>query len=138
MAGTVPTANETSAINAWNEKDKMVIFILSQNITNAMIGHIQDLDTSKEIWETLEKLYKSTTKARKIQLKSELNNIKKFSTMLANDYVLKIKDVLDALASIGSPVEDDDLVAFCLNGLTNGKHSSHLCMLEIICLTLIS
>ena len=57
MAGTVPTANETSAINAWNEKDKMVIFILSQNITNAMIGHIQDLDTSKEVWETLKKLY---------------------------------------------------------------------------------
>ena len=37
--------------------------------------------------------------------------------MLANDYVLKIKDLIDTLASIGSPVDYDDKVAFCLNGL---------------------
>ena len=34
-----------------------------------------------------------------------------------NDYVLKIKDVSDALASISSVVDNEDLVAFCLNGL---------------------
>ena len=37
--------------------------------------------------------------------------------MSVNDFVLKIKDVSDALSSIGSLVDNDDLVAFTLNGL---------------------
>jgi hypothetical protein len=61
-------------------------------------------------------MYTSTKKATKIQLKNKLNNIKKTLQVTMNDYVLRIKDS-DALPSIGSPVDDDDLVAFCLNGL---------------------
>ena len=33
----------------WNEKDKMIIFVLSQNISNSMICHIQQLETSEEV-----------------------------------------------------------------------------------------
>lgn len=68
---------QLKAWKAWNEKDKKVIFLIASNMSNAMIGHIQDLQTSKEAWETLEKLYSTNTKARKIQLKNELNNMKK-------------------------------------------------------------
>ena len=117
IAGATPTLAETKALNQWNEKDKMVMFILSQNMSNSMIGHIQELETSKEVWKNLENLFTSTTKARKIQLKNELNNLKKSPQVTVNDYVLKIKDISDALSSIGSHVDDDDLVAFCLNGL---------------------
>jgi hypothetical protein len=79
-----------------------------------MIGHMQEY-ISKEVWESLENLYMSTTKARQ-------NLVTKQVTM--NDYVLKIKDILDVLFSIGSHV-DDDLVALCLNGLSeNDKWKS--------------
>ena len=37
--------------------------------------------------------------------------------MSINDYHMKVKKIADALASIGSPVEDDDLVSVTLNGL---------------------
>ena len=80
-----------------------------------MIGHIQDLETSKEAWDTLERLYNTNTKARKIQLKNELNNMKK-NNLSVNDYVLKIKEVANALGSIGAPPKDDDLVSTILNG----------------------
>ena len=78
---------QREAFMQWNEKDKMVIFVLSQNISNSMIGHIQELETSEEVWNCLESLYTSYTKARKIQLKNELNNIKKTPSMSMNDYV---------------------------------------------------
>ena len=104
-------------MNNVNEKDKMVIFVLSQNISNSMIGHIQELETSEEVWNCLESLYTSSTKARKIQLKNELHNMNKNALMSVNDYVLKLKDLIDALASIGSLVENHDKVAFSLNGL---------------------
>ena len=37
--------------------------------------------------------------------------------MSINDYHMKVKKIADALASIGSPVEDDDLLSVTLNGL---------------------
>ena len=120
----LPTENvsveELKAWKTWNEKDKKVMFLISQNVTNGMIGHIQDLETSKEAWDTLERWYNTNTKARKIQLKNELNNMKK-NNLLVNDYVLKIKEVADALGSIGAPPKDDDLVSAILNGLNDEK-----------------
>ena len=86
---TNPTEEQIRNFNYWNEKDKMVMFVLSQNISNSMIGHIQDLESSKEVWDSLERLYTSTTKARKKQLKNELNNLKKSPSMSVNDFVLK-------------------------------------------------
>ena len=64
------TDEQCEAFMQWNEKDKMVIFVLSQNISNSMIGHIQEVETSEEVWNCLESLYTYSTKARKIQLKN--------------------------------------------------------------------
>ncbi|MCO5558747.1 hypothetical protein L7F22_012333 [Adiantum nelumboides] len=54
--------------------------------------------------------------ARKIQLKNELNTVKK-ENLSINDYTLKIEDIVESLASIGVQVEDDDNVEVCLRGL---------------------
>ena len=115
------TPDDLKARKTWNERDKKVMFLISQNVSNGMIGHIQELTTSKEAWETLERLYTSNTKPRKIQLKNELNNMKKTSSISVNDYILKIKEISDALGSIGEQVEDDDLVLAALNGLKDNK-----------------
>ena len=40
MHATNPTEEQIRNFNQWNEKDKMVMFVLSQNISNSMIGHI--------------------------------------------------------------------------------------------------
>jgi hypothetical protein len=42
--------------------------------------------------------------------------------MNINDYFIKVKNLADALASIGAPVDDENLVAMTLNGL--GKYYS--------------
>ena len=85
------TPDDLKARKTWNERDKKVMFLILQNVSNGMIGHIQELTTSKDAWETLERLYTSNTKARKIQLKNELNNMKKTNLISVNDYILKIK-----------------------------------------------
>ena len=79
------------------------------------------MNSSKEAWNALDKLYTTNTRARKIQLKNKLNNMKKGQGMSINDYVLKIKEVADALGSIRASVDDDDLVSTVLNGLANDK-----------------
>lgn len=111
------SADDLKAWKAWNEKDKKVMFVISQNVSNGMVGHIQDLGTSKEAWDALEKLYTTNTKPRKIQLKNDLNNMKKTTSMTVNDYLLKIKEIADALESIDAQLDDDDMVSAALNGL---------------------
>jgi hypothetical protein len=45
--------------------------------------------------------------------------------MNISDYSTKVKNLADALASIGAPIDDEDLVAVTLNGL--GKYYSQFC-----------
>jgi hypothetical protein len=45
--------------------------------------------------------------------------------MNISDYSTKVKNIADALASIGAPVDDEDLVLVTLNGI--GKDYSEFC-----------
>ena len=65
-------------------------------------------------------MFTVNTKARKIQLKQELNTLKK-GTMTVNEYVLKVRSIADALAAIDAMPDDDDLVSSTLGGLNNEK-----------------
>ena len=70
--------------------------------------------------DALERLYSTNTKDKKSQLKIELSNMKK-KNLSVNNFVLQSKEVLDALDSIGAPLEDDDLVFAELDGLNDEK-----------------
>ena len=82
-----------------------------------MIGHIQDAKLPKEAWDELVKIYETNTEARKLQLKNKFNTVTK-KNLTINEYALKIKGIVESLASISVAVEDDDKVEVCLRGLT--------------------
>jgi hypothetical protein len=86
-----------------------------------MIVHIQDEKSSKQAWDPLVKMYSTNTQAHKMQLKQELHNLQK-NNMNISDYSTKVKNLADALASIGFPIDDEDLMVVTLNGL--GKYYS--------------
>jgi len=81
-----------------------------------MLVHIQDAKSPKQAWDTLVKMYSTNTQARKMQLKQKLHNLHK-NKMNINDYSMKVKKLVDVLASIGALVDDEDLLAITLNGL---------------------
>jgi hypothetical protein len=86
-----------------------------------MIAHIQDAKSPKQAWDTLVKMYNTNTQACKMQLKQKLHNLHK-NKMNINDYFIKVKNLAYVLASIGTPIDDEDLVVVTLNGL--GKYYS--------------
>ncbi len=75
------------------------------NVSNSMIVHIQDAKSPKQAWDTLVKMYSTNTQARKMQLKQELYNLQK-NKMNISDYSTKVKNLADALESIGTLVND--------------------------------
>jgi hypothetical protein len=46
--------------------------------------------------------------------------------MNISDYFTKVKNLVNALTSIGTPIDDEDLVVVTLNGL--GKNYSQFCI----------
>ncbi len=86
------------------------------SVSNSMIVHIQDAKSPKQAWDTLVKMHSTNIEARKMQFKQELHNLQK-NKMNISDYSTKAKNLVDALVSIGAPIDDEDLVAVTLNGL---------------------
>jgi len=113
---TDATAAEVKALKDWNQGARKVLYWLSMSVSETMIGHIQDAQTPAEAWQSLVQTFQTNTKARKLQLKQELHTVEK-KDMSINEYTLKIKGIVESLASINISVDDDDLVSVCLNGL---------------------
>jgi hypothetical protein len=111
-----PTQQQIQANKTWHEKIRKVLYWLSVSVSNSMIVHIQDAKSPKQAWNTLVKMYSTNTQARKMQLKQELHNLQK-NKMNISDYSIKVKNLANALASIGAPIDDEDLMAVTLNGL---------------------
>jgi len=111
-----PTQQQIQTNKTWHEKARKVLYWLSVSVSDSMIVHIQDAKLPKQAWDTLVKMYSTNTQARKMQFKQELHNLQK-NKMNINDYSTKVKNLADALASIGAPVDDEDLVAVTLNEL---------------------
>ncbi|MCO5558086.1 hypothetical protein L7F22_011662 [Adiantum nelumboides] len=85
-----PTAEQIKAFIDWNQGARKVMYWLSISVHDTMIGHIQDATAPKKAWDRLVSVDTTNTKARKIQLKNELNTVKK-ENLSINDYTLKIK-----------------------------------------------
>ena len=116
MPNTDATVAHVKALKNWNQGSRKVMYWMSISIHDTMIGHIQDAISPKEAWQNLLIVDQTHTRARKMQLKDELNTLKKMDISV-NDYTLKIKAICESLASIGVTVDDDDKVEVCLRGL---------------------
>ena len=89
---------------------------LSMSITDSMMGYLQDVETPAIAWRNLDRVFEVNTKVRKLQLKSELNQVSR-NNLSIKDYALKIKSIVEALGPFKVTVEDDDIVCACLDGL---------------------
>jgi len=119
-----PTQQQIQANKTWHEKVRKILCWLSVSVSDSMIVHIQNAKSPKQAWDTLVKIYNTNTQARKMQFKQELHNLQK-NKMNVSEYSIKVKNLTDALASIGALVDDEDLMVVTLNGF--GKDYSQFC-----------
>jgi hypothetical protein len=111
-----PTQQQIQTNETWHEKVRKVLHWLFVSVSDSMIVHIQDAKSPKQAWDTLVKMYNTNTQACKMQFKQELHNLQK-NKMNISDYSTKVKNLVDALTSIGAFVYDEDSMAVTLNGL---------------------
>ncbi|KAL5557280.1 hypothetical protein UlMin_039516 [Ulmus minor] len=100
----------------WRRQDRMILSWIYSSLTPGIMAQIIGHTTSYSAWIALEKIFSSSSRARVMQLRLELQMTKKGSMSMI-DYLMKIKCASDSLAAIGKPVSKQDRIMNLLGGL---------------------
>ena len=87
---------------------------LSEPILAQMVNHT----TSKAVWDALDDTFSSRSRARTLQIRTQLATATKGSKT-ATDYFQYIKQLTNELAVAGQPLNHDDIITYLLAGLSH-------------------
>jgi hypothetical protein len=93
-----------------------VLSIINSSITEDVLATTVGVSTARAAWVTLERMFASTSRARAMQIRMELATIQKKDLSIA-DYFRKVKRLGDTLAAISKRLDDEELIAYMLQGL---------------------
>ncbi|KAJ9543284.1 hypothetical protein OSB04_022991 [Centaurea solstitialis] len=112
---TTPTDPE------WTKLDSIVKLWIYGSITQALLQMVLKKDTTaRQVWLSIEKLFRDNKDAKAIQLDSELRNIT-MGDLSVTAYCSKISGLADLLQNLDpeSTVPDKHLVIYTINGLSS-------------------
>uniref|UniRef100_A0A2N9ITK5 Retrotransposon Copia-like N-terminal domain-containing protein n=1 Tax=Fagus sylvatica TaxID=28930 RepID=A0A2N9ITK5_FAGSY len=87
-------------------------FIITEDVLAMVVGST----TSQEVWNRLEEKFTCTARANVLNLKLELQGIKKGNESI-NSYLQRIKNTRDKLSAVGVLVDNEELLHMILKGL---------------------
>ncbi|GKA32284.1 putative ribonuclease H-like domain-containing protein [Tanacetum coccineum] len=109
-------SNENPNYPIWVSNDAHVRMLIIFTISEASFRHVQGT-TSRDLWLSLKKAYAPHSTSREYTLKTQLLRIKMHGDETPDAYLNRAQEYADALATIGEPVKDKDLVMLVISGL---------------------
>uniref|UniRef100_A0A2N9HHB5 GAG-pre-integrase domain-containing protein n=1 Tax=Fagus sylvatica TaxID=28930 RepID=A0A2N9HHB5_FAGSY len=100
----------------WKKKDKAFLTLLYSTLSSPVLAMVVGLSTSQEVWDKLEERFTCTARANVLNLKLELQAIKKGNESV-NSYLQRIKTVRDKLSAVGVQSDPEELLHVILKGL---------------------
>ncbi|KAE9614446.1 hypothetical protein Lalb_Chr05g0228251 [Lupinus albus] len=100
----------------WEELDQSIFSWILNSLFESLQPHVVGCIHSWQLWEELGSFCNSQTKARNRQLRSQLRSISQGSSS-NSEFLTKIKDLVDALIFIGSPISTSEHIDYILDGL---------------------
>uniref|UniRef100_A0A2N9H2J2 non-specific serine/threonine protein kinase n=1 Tax=Fagus sylvatica TaxID=28930 RepID=A0A2N9H2J2_FAGSY len=123
---------ETQEVNPlytqWRARDKALFSLISSTLSPSTISLVMGQTSASGIWKVLVNRYTSVSRSNIVNLKRELNSIKKNSDSVT-DYLHKIKEVRNKLVSVGIHIDDEEILHIVLQGLPSEFHSFTSAML---------
>lgn len=102
----------------WRERDGLVKMWIYGTISETILDTVLKTKcTSRELWLSIENLFRDNKEVRAIELDHELRTMT-MGDLDLTEYCRKLKKTSDLLANIESPVLERTLVTYLLNGLT--------------------
>ena len=100
----------------WHLQDQLILSALTSSMSESILSHVVKCLTSRDVWQTLERLFSSQARARIMQIHYQIATMKRGNLSIA-DYFQRYTNLVDTLASIGNPLNDYELVSYFLFGL---------------------
>lgn len=99
----------------WRLIDSQLGSCLTASLSQSTLPYVLGLRTAHQVWDSLSNIYNFLSETHVQELRDELYNLSKTSTIEA--YIDHAKDIAQKLVAAGSPVDDDELVFRTLQGL---------------------
>ncbi|KAI0507949.1 hypothetical protein KFK09_014077 [Dendrobium nobile] len=107
---------------SWLLIDQHLASAIYSTISASLLPYILNLETTHDIWMTLERRLQSSNCSRILQLKNELHQLQ-LGDKTMFQYLSDIKDKVDAIAGAGAHIDSENIIHYTLNGLPNTYQS---------------
>jgi len=100
----------------WLRQDSLILATINTSLIEDVLSQVMSYTTSKDAWLALQRNLSSISRAKAVQLRTQLATAHK-GAMIAKDYFLSIKRMADELAFAGQPLKSDEILTYVLAGL---------------------
>jgi len=131
-AETEQTVNQLKAMKEKRVKDKTALYLLYQAVDESGFQKIAGAKSSKEAWDTLEKMFKGADRVKQVRLQTlrgELESMKMKESEGVSDYISRVQGVANQLKGNGEALTDARVVEKILRSLTE-KFENVVCAIE--------
>ncbi|KAL3819930.1 hypothetical protein ACJIZ3_005835 [Penstemon smallii] len=104
------------AYSQWIKQDNLILSTLMSSLTEGVLAQVVNYSSSHDVWCALEETFFSKSRARSIQIRTQLATATKGSKS-ATEYFHFIKRLADELAIAGQPLTRDDIISYIFTGL---------------------
>ena len=120
--------NPTTVVNpefqTWRINDKVLLSLINSSLAPQVFSLVVGITNAQELWNTLYQIFASTSRANILNLKLELQSLKKGNETV-NGFLQKIKIARDKLLTVGVVIDNEELLCIVLRGLP--KEFAHFC-----------
>ena len=116
------TAAQNKALKEARSKDKAALYMLFRAVDESGFEKIARATTSKEAWDTLEKVFKGTDRVKQVHLQTlrgKLESMKMKESENVSDYITRVQTVANQLNRNGEMFPDTRVVEKILRSLTD-------------------
>lgn len=106
----------------WNRQDQALMAGILSTLSIEVLAQVTLLDSSRAVWMTLASMFSTATNSKVMQIRVQLANLQK-GEMSMPVYFQKVKGLTDAMAAIGKPLGDEEIIAYILAGLDESYDS---------------
>jgi hypothetical protein len=112
----VPKPDEEEKKTNHKKNEKKAKRIVSDSVKDHLIPHISELQTTRKMYEALNRLYESKDISHNLSLRNQLCNMKMENSKSVTSYLMRVSHIRDHLAAIGDVISDKDILTTTLNG----------------------
>jgi hypothetical protein len=112
----VPEPDEEEKKTKHKKNENKEKRIVSDLVKDHLIPHIFELQTTRQMYEALNRLYESKDISRNLTLRNHLHNMKMENSESVTSYLMRISQIRDQLLAIGDVISEKEIVTTTLNG----------------------